>query len=390
MCAYRIVIAFQGLADYPRSGGNWTIFLQYMLGLSSLGHDVFWLEMLRSSGERQDAARIETFWRRVGQSGFGGRAAILLYSREALDQDGNVRDPEAITAQGMELQRVRRIASSADFLWNFGSALKEPILGWFPCRVLVDLDPGHFHISAMTYHLNLRQHQRFLSVGTNLHLPDCEVPTLGVTWRPFRPFIHVPSWEVAPDPGPAAPFGSVTHWNWGELWLNGRRFSISKRESYLRYLELPVLAARPFELAARIDPDDQTGDRELLRTNGWRHVDPWQLADSPRRYKKYIAQSRAELSCPKPVYRELRSGWFSDRSVCYLASGRPVLAEDTGFQNHIPTGQGLLVFRDMAQALEGVAEIDRNYDSHSRAARRLAEEYFSSERCLSEMIAACG
>ena len=107
-------------------------------------------------------------------------------------------------------------------------------------------------------------------------------------------------------------------------------------------------------------------------------------------YQRYLRRSRAEFGCPKPIHRELRTGWFSDRSACYLASGRPVLIEDTGLSDHLPTGEGLLVFRDLAEAVAGVEEIDRNYARHRRAARELAEDVLDSRRCLPAMLAACG
>jgi hypothetical protein len=182
----------------------------------------------------------------------------------------------------------------------------------------------------------------------------------------------------------------VTQWTWAELWLEDRVLSVSKRDAYLTYLELPRLAERPLELAVNLHPKDRTGDRELLRRHGWRLIHPHRVAGTVAGYQRYIRGSRAEFGCPKPIHRELRSGWFSDRSACYLASGRPVLIEDTGLSDHLPTGEGLLVFRNMGEALAGVAEIDRDYARHQRAARRLAEEILDSRRCLGAMLAACG
>jgi hypothetical protein len=215
------------------------------------------------------------------------------------------------------------------------------------------------------------------------------VPTLGVGWTGFLQFVYLPMWRAAPDPGPRAPFTSVTQWNWGELWLGDRVLSVAKRDAYLRYVELPRVSGRPFELAANIHPDDATGDRELLASHGWRLTDPHVVAASPARYRDYIARSRAEISCPKPIYRELGTGWFSDRSACYLASGRPVLAEETGFSEALPTGGGLVAFRDLDEARAGVAAIDADYERHSRAARELAEAYLDSRRVLESMLAAC-
>ena len=142
--------------------------------------------------------------------------------------------------------------------------------------------------------------------------------------------VYLPWWPMAPDPGPQAPVTSVTQWTWEQLWWGDRVLSVSKRDAYLHYITLPHRVARPFELAVNLHPADQTGDRELLRDHGWRLADPSVVAGSLAAYRRYIRRSRAELSCPKPIHRDLRTGWFSDRSAAYLASGRPVLTEEYG------------------------------------------------------------
>jgi hypothetical protein len=237
--------------------------------------------------------------------------------------------------------------------------------------------------------MGLDDHHSFLTVGLKINDPDCEIPTLGKKWQSFSPFVYLPFWKQELDPGSHAPFSSITQWTWAELWYKDRVLSISKRDGYLRYIELPKIASRPFELAANIHPNDNTGDKELLQSNDWKLVDPNQVANSPDSYQEYIALSRAEIVCPKPIFTELKTGWFSDRSACYLASGRPVLTEDTGISEYLPTGQGLLVFRDINEALAGVAEIDSDYKRHLRAARGIAEELLNSHYWLEQMIDFC-
>ena len=290
----------------------------------------------------------------------------------------------------MSKQRIREVAQETDLLWNFACSLRQPLLFLFRRRVLIDGDPGHLQVSALTWDMSIQDHHLFMSSGMNLHGRDCEVPTLGVRWHRFPQFVYLPMWEFASDPGVNAPFSSVTQWTWEHLEFKGRALSVSKRDAYMRYVDLPRRAQRPFELAANIDPDDSTGDLESLRKMGWKLVNPHQVARNPSIYQNYIKRSRAEFCCPKPVHRELKTGWFSDRSAGYLASGRPVLAENTGFSEHLPTGRGLLSFSDFDQAVAGVAEIDRNYLQHMRAARELAQEHLSSEKCLPMLLAACG
>jgi hypothetical protein len=200
--------------------------------------------------------------------------------------------------------------------------------------------------------------------------------------------VHLPLWAVTPDPGPRAPFTSVTHWTWDAVALEGRILSVSKRDAYLRHLALPRRARRPFELAANMHPDDPSGDRERLTEHGWRLVHPYDVVASPDAYRAYIAASRAEICCPKPIFTALRTGWVSDRSVCYLASGRPVVAEDTGFSDFLPTGAGLVAFTTPDEAAEAVAAVDADYPRHHRAARDLAEAHFDARRCLEAMLSA--
>ena len=386
MASIRIVLANNSLAGYPQGGGHWACFLQYLVGLNAMGHDVFWLELLRSTGnEARDQRLIKIFFGRFKRYGFKDRCALLLYGQ-------HMTEPtlEWAQAYGMSNHRIRQIAQDSDLLWNFACSLRQPLLSLFKRRVLIDGDPGHLQVSALTWDMAIHDHHAFLSAGTRLHAADCQVPTLGVKWHQFVQFVYLPMWEVGPDPGIDAPFSSVTQWKWEQLEFQGRILSVSKRDAYVRYIDLPKRAQRPFQLAANIHPADATGDRELLLTRGWELVNPHRVARTPSSYQNYIKQSRAEFSCPKPIHKELKTGWFSDRSACYLASGRPVLAEDTGFSQYLPTGRGLVCFNNLEEAVAGVAEIDRDYPQHMRAARELAQEYLNSEKRLPAMLAACG
>ncbi len=386
MAGARIVLGNNSLAKYPDGGGHWTWFLQIALGLVDLGHDVVLFESLLSSGdEREDRRRIEIFFNRMQEYGLRERCALLLYPK-TLD----VQEFETAREYGKSRTDILETVRSADVLWNLACSVREPMLSRFRRRVLIDVDPGHLHISALTWEMDIAAHQALLSVGRKIHDLNCGVPTLGLRWQGFSPFVFLPMWNARPDPGREAPFSSVTHWTWEELLYEGRVVSVSKRSAYLRYVELPKRARRRFDLAAYITPQDQTGDRELLELNGWTVLDPLRVVATPTDYREFIARSRAEIQCPKPAYRELRTGWFSDRSACYLASGRPVLAEDTGFREFLPAGEGLLSFSNMEEALAGVADIDADYERHSRAARTIAEEHLDSRRWLPAMLAASG
>jgi hypothetical protein len=171
----RIVLGGGFLAGYPEGGGHWMAFLQYLLGLRALGHDVLWLEVLRSTDDpARDRSRLAVFFRRMEGYGLGGRSAVLLHRAGAGEPD-----LDAVEAHGLGLRQVTEFARSADVLWNFAAALRPPLLRLFRHRVLVDLDPGHLQVSALSWDLGLDAHDAFLTVGTNVHGPGCDVPTLG-------------------------------------------------------------------------------------------------------------------------------------------------------------------------------------------------------------------
>lgn len=382
----RIVLASSFLADYPCGGGHWTWFLQYLLGLDGLGLDVFLIELMSSSGNaHSDREMIDSFFARLDRYGFRGRAILLL------TKDDQPVELETVSFHGSDLRCLRETIASADLLWNVCGALPASVSSLFRRRVLVDVDPGIYQLSALDWDMGLGEHEVLLTVGANVGTPNCEVPTLGRQWHAFRPFVHLPAWPVMPDPGVVAPFTSVTQWRWADEvfeWKGGL-VSTSKREAYLRYIEVPMRSGRPLELAANIHPDDDTGDRELLQEHGWRLAQPEQIARTPELYRDYIRASRAEFACVKPIYSELRTGWISDRSVCYLATGRPVICEETGVADSIPTGEGMLTFSTPDEAVAIIAEVDAKYDQHARAARELAESFFDARRCLADMLARC-
>jgi hypothetical protein len=382
----RIVLANGSLAKYPKGGGHWSVFLQYLLGLDALGHSIFWLELLKTTGDKaRDQKLIRIFFARFHRYGFGSRCALLLVPADY--PDASLNSAEIYGASKCQIHEMIR---RADLLWNFCCTLRSPSLSLFKRRVLVDLDPGMLQIPALERDFALLDHDIFLTVGSKVGEPDCQVPTLGRTWHRFMPVIYLPLWRTAPDPGRDAAFSSITQWTWDEIWYGRRVLSASKRQAFLRYREIPQRTMRCFELAVNIHPRDMTGDRELMLGMGWNLVNPHLVARSPLIYQEYIGRSRAEFACSKPIYRELKTGWFSDRSAAYLATGRPVLAENTGFKDHLPTGSGLLSFDDLDEAQAGVAEIDGNYPLHARAARALAEEYLNAAKSLPAMLSACG
>ncbi len=273
----KIALASDFLASYPEGGGLWGWFLDYPLGLKALGHQVFWLEILRAQPSRPETDRLERlFHERIRHYGLSEQCALLVSPAKtrqvALEQ---------CVCSGKAREQIRQLAAESDLLWNLAGALQGPLLQNFPRRVLLDGDPGHLQISALDYDLDFDTHHVFLTAGLRMGDEACGIPRLGHKWQPFLPFVYLPLWPVMPTADRNAPITSVTQWNWDELSWNNRTLSLSKREAYLRYLELPQRSARPFELAANIAPDDTTGDRELLQRHGWRLLHPHDVAGCP-------------------------------------------------------------------------------------------------------------
>lgn len=380
----QIVLGNSSLVKYL-GGGLWSWFLQYPMAFKAAGHHVLWLELLRSSGNRQqDLHTIRAFYHRLRRYDLVDNSVLLLFDHELDFQP--LDDAEVF---GLDPDELRRSIGSADVLLNFACAIRQPLLSLFKRKALLDGDPGHLQISLVDADLDLHYHDVFLTIGRRINEADSTIPKLGQQWHVFDQLIYLPRWESAPAPNPSSPFTSVTQWTWEELHYQGRVFSVSKRDAYLRYVKLPRLTHRPMELAANIGESDPAGDRNTLRANGWRLVDPAEVASSPERYEEYIRGSRAEFMCPKPIHVELKTGWFSDRSLAYLASGRPVVAEETGFSERVPTGTGLLSFSDIDSAAAAIAEIDANYERHHHAAREIVETYFNWRKNVETILSAC-
>jgi hypothetical protein len=381
-----IVVGNATTAGYPEGGGHWSVRLQYMFAMTALGIKWRWLEILWGSNDREENLyKTKIFLRRLSHYGFGGKVAVALLPKSV---EMDLANAEVF---GVPDKEAASWIGNADILWNFCCSVRSPLLSQFKKRALIDLDPGHIQVSASSWEMEIDRHEVLFTVGLKMADADTASPTLSLSWVPFTPLVYLPMWKFHRSVlGDFAPFASVTQWTWGaELPWRGRLLSTSKRDAYLRYLDLPMRVKVPLELAANIHLDDSPGDRELLQKNNWHLVHPHTVSRNPSLYRRYIQRCRAELSCPKPVFRELRTGWFSDRSAAFLASGRPVLAEDTGYGDHIPSGLGLVKFTNTEEAVAGVDEIMSNYTMHMKAARELAEEYFDAKKTARFMIDRC-
>lgn len=380
--ANAIVIA-GSLAQRPGVGGHTWVFLQYILGFRRLGWDVLFLDDLRP----------EMCKDRSGQPCEPNESWNVQYVRDVFRRFG-LEEHYAIFCDGRSIAgcdkaRVVETIRGAAFLLNVMGYLTDlDLLSAARLRVFLDIDPG---FGQMWKALGLADiflgHDRYLTIGENIGLPGCTIPIRGINWLTTRPPIVLEHWPAIALPDvKRAPFTSVASWRgaFGPIEYEGRTYGLRVHE-FRKFFELPRLTGRPFELALNIASAEKT-DLTALRSNDWRLVDPQEVAGDTQTYQSYIQNSAAEFMVAKNMYVQTRGGWFSDRSACYLASGRPVLAQDTGLAGLYPTGEGLLTFSSLDEAAACVREIDSNYPRHARAARALAEEHFDSDRVLRRLL----
>jgi hypothetical protein len=375
--AERLKILLSGMvAGDPHQGGaSWAV-LQYVAGLRSLGHDVVLVEPVsRRADPNAPAPEIVEYF----------RSLPLLEGRAALLVEG-VPDPV-----GLSFAELSEFAAEADLLLNISGMLRdERLLEQIPVRAFLDLDPGFnqvWHLSGEDMGFDLHTH--WVTVGQALGQPGCRVPDCDRRWIGTLPPVALEHWPVAEAEPSRDAFTTIGHWrSYGSIEHDGRHYG-QRAHSLRELIALPRSTDTRFQLALGIHPDETT-DLEALRSNGWELLDPLDVAGDPQRYAEFIRGSKAELSVAKSGYVASRSGWFSDRSACYLASGRPVLAQETGFSDFLPSGEGLLAFTTVEEAAAGVEALVGDPGRHRRAARTLAEEHLDARKVLSRLLEELG
>jgi hypothetical protein len=369
------------LAQRPYHGGHAWVFLQYLLGFRRLGWDVLFVDRLEADMCVDDAGRPAPFRDSVNlrylahvMDGFGlGDRWTLRY--------GGGRDVAGVSSD----ETLATLERSSFLLNVMGFLDEEELLAAAPRRVFLDIDPG---FGQMWADLGLADlfagHDDHVTIGENIGRPWCTIPTCGIDWITTRPPVVLDEWTVAPGRGER--FTGIASWRgpFGPIEHGGRTYGLRVHE-FRRFFELPDRTRDGFEVALDID-DTDAEDLRQLHAHGWKLVDPRVVAADPWSYREHIRSSMAELMVAKNLYVQSRSGWFSDRSVCYLASGRPVLAQDTELAGLLPTDDGLMTFSTLDEAVAGADAITRDYEHHAKAARALAEEHFSSDIVLPRLL----
>lgn len=372
------------IASYPVGGVLWD-YGQYALGLEQLGYEVYYLE---DTGW-------ETYDPRRGMYGSDCSAAVEFLGRSlaslspSLGRRWFFRNMDGRTF-GMGPEHLARVLSEADFFLNVsgGTLLRDEYLA---CRrkILIDTDPGWNHFRnyprwdaqpAWQGTHGYRAHDFFFTYAERIGEADCPLPAMGLPWQPTRPPVVLDCWQERP---PGSTWTTVMTWkNFQEpISWEGVTYGTKEME-FSRVEELPRRVKGRFEVAV----GGAEAPAERWKTLGWNVCDAAAVSASAEDYRDYVERSRGEFSVAKNVYVATRSGWFSCRSVCYLASGRPVVVQDTGFSGFLPCGEGLMAFSNLDEAARAVEDVERDYGRHARAARELARSRFDARRVLTELL----
>ncbi len=383
-------IIVSGLAcTYPLGGVAWD-YIQYLHGFHKLGHDVYYLE--DTGGWAYDPFNV-TF-----TEDYSYHIKYLTEYLTALDPDLAkrfcVRDPSD-NFHGLSREQLAEVVKRADVVFNISTTLwlREEYQS-IPVKVLIDSDPmytqadiprylaGQANEKAVKNIDHMKMHNRFFSFAESFGKPGCIIPQGVFDWQPTRQPIVLDCWKTPRQPASKA-FTTVLSWQPKESGpdINGVQYG-GKNMEFARFIDLPQKTSATLELAL----GQGRPPREMLMEKGWKLEDGFAKSTTPWLYRDYIWDSFAEFSLAKNAYVASRSGWFSCRSACYLAAGRPCVVQDTGFSTFMPTGQGLFAFNTEDEALAGIEAVRSDWDKHSAAARKMAEEWFDSDVVLAKLL----
>jgi len=371
-------------AQYPLAGVTWQA-IHYLVGLRDLGCDVFYVEdagappydpVSGGIGTAADAnvAFLADVMRRYD---FGDRWAYW--------------DSLTDTWHGHDAAEVRELYRTADAIFNLcGATSLRPEHRQGAKLCYVETDPIYEQMRVANGDEDsigfLAAHDVLFTYGELLGTPSCTVPVERFTWVPTRPPVVLDCWRPSSE---GRSFASIATWeNKGKnVEFRGETYYWSKHINFLRMIDVPRVSGEPFELA--MDPGDDAV-RTRLASHGWSLVDPRPISADVDAYRAYVDRARGEFTVAKDIYVRPRSGWFSDRSVCFLAAGKPVVTQETGFSEFLPSGKGLLAFSTEEEAVEAVRAVAADWTVHSRAARAVAEEHFAAGKVIGAMLVAAG
>jgi hypothetical protein len=369
-------------AKYREGGGNLSVPLQWMLGLRRLKLDAIWLELLPGTDDvLADQSKIRNFQRQLRAYGLAGRYC-LLYQKPA----AGTHDLDSLHCVGISKRELVERLRGPNVLLNLAYSIHPPLLLKFERRIFCDLDPSEIFYWMTKMEVGQSNHHEFWTIGLNVYGEDGLLPKSALVWKTFYPLVDTKLFR--PQRRPRLPkFTTVGQWYWGgAVEVAGEFPDLSKRFAFEPYLRLPArLPEARFELAMNIAAEDP--ERQRLRRLGWQIADPHRVARTPGAYRRYLASALAEFTAIKGVDVAWRTGWVSDRAAAFLASGRPVITEDTGAHRYLPADNGFCFIRTVAEGEAAVCEVLQDWSRLSKQARHCAVEVFDSVRNLRRILA---
>lgn len=366
---------------YPQGGGHRWVYLNWALGLMANGCRVIWAEeVLAGWGTEEIRRLLKPLQDDLRPYGLADSVALYSHTDEPLPADSTVGCVGLDEVLAADLLVTIFYSARADFVRKFRR------------KTLVDIDPGILQIWVAEGQVKIADYDVYCTTGETVGRPGSGIPDLGKTWHYTPACVSLEHWPATPPP-PGAAFTTVTQW-WGGWIVYGKEYySNEKRDGFLPYIDLPNQTTQAIELAVNLgtpgsdSPEDPIKAEEInLRAHHWRLREPADVAGSVAAYRDYVRGSKGEFACCKPSCVRLQNAWISDRTLCYLASGRPAIVQHTGPSRILPDAQGMFRFQTPAEAVAYLEEAGRNYDHHAKAARALVEEHFSAAKVTRKLL----
>jgi hypothetical protein len=355
----------------PKAGGHQWAFLNWALGLRALGCKVIWLELIMPQTPVHEAQeKVAALKSRLERYDLAEHVALCSQTGDPLPRSA------ADGCLGLEA------AAEADLLLNLKYSAPPEVVERFRRSALLDIDPGLLQIWMSKGQISVARHDVHFTIGEMVGNPPARFPDLGLRWQYTPPCVALEWWPPYRAAAEAS-FTTLAHW-YASSWTIDDAHLDDKRSGFLPFLDLPRRTSRPLELALDLEANDE--ERIVLQEKGWRVCDARDVASTPWDYQRYIQGSRGEFSCAKPAYKRLQNAWVSDRTLCYLASGKPAVVQHTGPSQYLPDAAGLFRFQDVKEAAHCLEKAASDYDRQCRLARALAEEYFDARKVVGHVL----
>lgn len=362
---------------YPTGGGHRWVYLNWALGLAANGCRVLWMEGAKPGWGAARTRELTAILKdQLRPYGLADSVALYSYFDKPLDEGA---------AEGcLDLEAA---CAAADLLVEIAYGSPQKIVDCFKRSALIDIDPGILQLWVDAKQMQIARHDTYFTIGETIGQPGSNLPDVGLPWHYTPPCVSLEAWPVTPV-ADGAPFTTVSQWQGGDWIVHGSEsYSNQKRDGFLPYLDLPGITRQKLELALGLglsDHDEQ--ERHALLDRGWRvrHAD--EVTATPWGYQTYIQSSAGEFSCCKPSCVKLQNAWISDRTICYLASGRPAVVQHTGRSRFLPDASGLFRFKTVEEAAKMLDHVADDYARESANARALAAEYFDAGKIAKKLL----